>query len=92
MLPNVSEFQQRHITVCQKAAMKKRKVFDSAKQRAAGTDIVLPKNRPKPGQPPPVRSARAPTGSQSAVRLLKTRYSDTDCVSLFLIKCFFYTF
>ena len=48
--------------------MKKRKVFDAAKQRAEGTEIVLPKDRPRPGQPPPVRKPHA-TSSQASVRL-----------------------
>ncbi|KAI5620035.1 zinc finger C2HC domain-containing protein 1A [Silurus asotus] len=41
----------KHMTICQKSAVKKRKVFDSSRQRAEGTDIstVKPlKPRPEP--------------------------------------------
>lgn len=33
--------QARHAVVCQKAISKKRKVFDSSRQRAEGTDIPM---------------------------------------------------
>jgi hypothetical protein len=31
--------QKKHIPICQKSATKKRKTFDSSRQRAEGTDI-----------------------------------------------------
>jgi len=42
--------QARHEPVCQKAQQKKRKVFDSAKQRAEGTELLAVKKRGQPGQ------------------------------------------
>ncbi|KAM6977687.1 zinc finger C2HC domain-containing protein 1A [Aplochiton taeniatus] len=42
----------KHIPICQKAAAKKRKVFDSSRQRAEGTDISTVKPiKPKVGPP-----------------------------------------
>jgi len=40
--------QVRHEPICQKAQQKKRKVFDSSKQRAEGTDVVTTKKRGQP--------------------------------------------
>ncbi|KPP69361.1 zinc finger C2HC domain-containing protein 1A-like, partial [Scleropages formosus] len=43
---------QKHVPICQKAATKKRKVFDSSRQRAEGTDIsTLKPLKPKPEPP-----------------------------------------
>jgi len=42
--------QSRHEPICQKAQQKKRKVFDSAKQRAEGTEIAAVKKRGPQGQ------------------------------------------
>jgi len=42
--------QARHEPICQKAQQKKRKVFDSAKQRAEGTEITAGNKRGQPGQ------------------------------------------
>lgn len=40
--------QDRHVKICQKSAAKRRKVFDSSRQRAEGTDIsVLKPMKPK---------------------------------------------
>lgn len=49
-------FQKKHTSICQKTASKRRKVFDSSRQRAEGTDIstvkpIKPKVR-KPQTPP----------------------------------------
>ncbi|XP_030623399.1 zinc finger C2HC domain-containing protein 1A [Chanos chanos] len=42
----------KHTPICQKAASKKRKVFDSSRQRAEGTDIPMMKPlKPKPEPP-----------------------------------------
>ncbi|XP_063780013.1 zinc finger C2HC domain-containing protein 1A isoform X2 [Pseudophryne corroboree] len=42
----------KHIPICQKAAVKKRKTFDSSRQRAEGTEISLVKPiKPKPEPP-----------------------------------------
>ena len=53
-LPLNVGMQERHTPICAKSSQKKRKVFDSTKQRAQGTDIKLTRSRPKPGQAPPV--------------------------------------
>ena len=42
--------QSRHEPICQKSQQKRRKVFDSAKQRAEGTEIMAVKKRGPPGQ------------------------------------------
>jgi len=42
--------QVRHEPICQKSQQKKRKVFDSSKQRSEGTDIVTEKKRGAGGQ------------------------------------------
>ncbi|KAM9308397.1 zinc finger C2HC domain-containing protein 1A [Gastrophryne carolinensis] len=42
----------KHIPICQKSAVKKRKVFDSGRQRAEGTDIPVVKSlKPRPEPP-----------------------------------------
>jgi len=42
--------QVRHEPICQKTQQKKRKVFDSSKQRAEGTEVAAVKKRGPPGQ------------------------------------------
>uniref|UniRef100_A0A3Q2DPI6 Zinc finger C2HC domain-containing protein 1A n=1 Tax=Cyprinodon variegatus TaxID=28743 RepID=A0A3Q2DPI6_CYPVA len=45
--------QEKHAKICQKAATKRRKVFDSSRQRAEGTDIsTLKPIKPKPPKKP----------------------------------------
>ncbi|CAH1774676.1 unnamed protein product, partial [Owenia fusiformis] len=73
----------KHEPICAKSNAKKRKVFDSAKHRAAGTDIKLAKDRPKPGAIQPaaapksnwreehedfIRNIRAARGAQHAMK------------------------
>lgn len=44
----------KHVAICEKTASKKRKVFDSSKQRREGTDLAsypLPKNFGLPDKP-----------------------------------------
>ncbi|KAM4687882.1 zinc finger C2HC domain-containing protein 1A [Discoglossus pictus] len=51
----VLETLRKHVPICQKAAIKKRKTFDSSRQRAEGTDIptIKPiKARPEPPKKP----------------------------------------
>ncbi|KAG2458312.1 ZC21A protein, partial [Polypterus senegalus] len=46
----------KHITICQKSAAKRRKIFDSSRQRAEGTDISTVKPL-KPKTEPPKKSS-----------------------------------
>ncbi|XP_066534745.1 zinc finger C2HC domain-containing protein 1A isoform X2 [Hoplias malabaricus] len=47
-----SKVLKKHVPICQKSAVKKRKVFDSSRQRAEGTDISTVKPlKPKPEPP-----------------------------------------
>lgn len=56
--------QEKHAKICQKTATKRRKVFDSSRQRAEGTDIpVLKPIKPKvSGQPDQVTEILPMTG------------------------------
>lgn len=46
--------QSRHQPICAKSQSKRRKVFDSTKQRLDGTGAKAQRGRPKPGHAPPV--------------------------------------
>lgn len=44
----LSILQRRHEPICKKTQQKKRKVFDSSKQRVEGTEVVATKRRGQP--------------------------------------------
>ncbi len=51
--------QERHVPICEKSASKKRKVFDSAKMRAEGTEISSVKKTTAPSRRAPQKVATA---------------------------------
>lgn len=67
----VSVTQSRHEPICIKSGQKKRRVFDSSKQRAEGTELKqFQKKNPLGKAPPAGKGNNAPVGiRQPAVRI-----------------------
>uniref|UniRef100_A0A1A9WWT5 C2HC/C3H-type domain-containing protein n=1 Tax=Glossina brevipalpis TaxID=37001 RepID=A0A1A9WWT5_9MUSC len=65
----------KHVGICEKMAAKKRKVFDSSRQRREGTDLAsyLPKNFGLP--------EKSSTSTTSVVTVAKTERSQSPCVA-----------
>ncbi|KAL9919566.1 uncharacterized protein ACN427_001469 isoform 3-T3 [Glossina fuscipes fuscipes] len=65
----------KHVGICEKMAAKKRKVFDSSRQRREGTELAsyLPKNFGLPEKPT--------TSTTSVVAATKTERSQSPCVA-----------